>query len=1107
MNDVQRQDLPGLLVNESFASGLVGWDATFGVAHVASFADTAGAAGAAYAPRYAAELPARAALSQTSERSDLATYPSERAVGPLKSRVVGAATVRMQPLPGATSDGLPLLDLRDALRFVDADGEIDAFGAQAVVGDLHRAAYSGPFRLGEYAESFVEASPLQRGLPVLTTSAAFVGGVYAYDGRRDVNPTSVATVVLTAAEAAARFARDPDVAQSGARPLQTTALGSALVESGGTPYRSSLEVRSTAGFRAGDRVRVYAVTDPDLWADFTVYRPLDSRTLQFVEPVPAAMVGLPPPDAPVVRLSDGAPALDALLVGFQPGDSMVFSYPRFAVGEVVGPARVGNGAIEVDVRPVPRSPFLPATNDFATETEGVSTADVSAAPFVGGASPAWLSYVVVADAAPFADAVGDYPAGRRVRIVGPAGDERLFTLHSVDVATNQLRFAGVGDYVPAGGSLSVFPPGSVVTLLTGSEAEADTAPLGGWFLSPTTRVGLSFALPVFRHEFTLAVSWRSVSGTFDGVPELRYVGRNGRETLRVPLLPVRPGVYYEDASLSADAGTAFRRRVWRFRLETRAPQAGFLRLTLRAGTQPVLLGDVSLLRGDFTSRGDFSDLDDPAVSAVADRRSALDRLRAAADADGVPRGTVVLYAGGARCPAGWKAVDSVAGSSVDGLETLPPVTAAVYDAARDRTELRWEGRSFDLLGADGRPLAVPGAATAVSALLPDGATFGAPDAVSDVYETLTVGPVRQRAVPGMGVRVRATSFADPYARNFDYVATIRDVVAERVEIDGPAPGGPPYDGVSYPYFMWSGAFRPGEVNFTPLGPPSAAGSGVGQPASYAGLNSAFGTVTYDYLGASVTARGYVGAPGSASSTTEKRALFSGFRAGDPTLTLTNVSLPSLSAGMRVYVRWRRLIGGPHLPANIGLTVGAAELGFVAEVVSYAPPYGAVAGTLTVRRADGHAMVTDQAGPIGGVAAVSDVRLFPSSVALTRTPIDVGTASGYVWSARRYVSTTSVFVAGDVAADVVAFNAEGLVLEPSGLLRYGDAGFGYGDGEHVHVVTRGDAPFNENLAPHVSTPNANGTPAVRVARRHGHGPLGSPAFVVPPYRAFLLCEKA
>lgn len=581
-----------------------------------------------------------------------------------------------------------------------------------------------------------------------------------------------------------------------------------------------------------------------------------------------------------------------------------------------------------------------------------------------------------------------------------------------------------------------------------------------WFITPQTRVSLIRELPVFQFDLTLAYSY--FPSAHDGNPMVDVVGRDGKVVESIPMHVLENGGFAEDLSVSESPNltSVYRRRLHRFYREFLRPPAGLLRVRVRAGQGETDVGDVVLYKGNFTRRHDFDDRDDPSVAAVADRRVALDRMLHGVDeaAGLVPRGATVLYAGGATCPPGYKRVDALPLSDRDGLETIPAPDSVAYEEDRNRTVMAWDNQSFDLLDAQGRPIPIVEDSEVIQVVLPPQQPFGG------AFETIEVGPVQQRIQPGMSLRIRASDVDTREARRFDHSTVVRQAFVERIEVAGNDPA----SGITYPLFMSGGQFDPEERNFDPIGPPDS-----GQPTTYSSTNAPASPFAPPLNG-----------------TVANPASFSGLVHGAPTMTVTGVQILPLAVGEVVYVRWSTGTG-PFQQFS-----GA----FVARVVA-----NDQAGNVTVERADGNAMVVSgSTTAVSGTASFSDALLFESDVVVTRTSID----QDVVWSARRFQSSFKLTVFGNVEEEMALFNQSGVVVEPSGFLRYGDPvrrPFDRGSMGHSHEIIRGDAPFNENIAPHVSLSFESVTPSV-VARRHGHGHMPKFIFPIPRFVAYLLCER-
>lgn len=584
----------------------------------------------------------------------------------------------------------------------------------------------------------------------------------------------------------------------------------------------------------------------------------------------------------------------------------------------------------------------------------------------------------------------------------------------------------------------------------GDPVEPDTAASDTWFLSTTTVANFQRDLRVYQYSFTLGFS--TFPDNYDGVPTLAAVDRDGHVVVDIPAFQLDGGAIFESLSLSATGTTAYQRRLYRFFSEERAPLNLDLQITIPGGTEGASVGDVVLYRGDYTNRHDFDDRDDPTTSVVADQRSAVDRMLHPVDEYEcvIPKGTVIMYAGGPTCPPGFKSVDALAGATERGIELLPTPDSVSYDVDRNRTIIEWADRDFPLLDAAGRTIPVLGDASQIQVTLPAAPPF------HGALESIVIGPTQQRLQPGMSLGVRASNVPGNY--EYDFSAPIRQAFVDRQELAGSPPTAVPggVHDITYPLFLSASQFDAGERNFDPIGPDK-----VGQPTSYSFNTSVF--------------------PNNQGSSLARPATFGGLTDGAPTMTFTGVGLTGLGEGELVYVRW---------------ISGSLSGNFIAKIDLNQ------SGNVTVSRADGHAMVADgTTGSISGTGYFADAKVFGVDALVTRTLI----ANDPVWSARRFDVRTIATVFGDVTAEIVANNTDGIVLEPSGFIRYGTQDFDRGDLGHSHLVTAGDADFDANVAPHVNAANEFLAPT-RVARDHGHGHFSKHHHVIPRFFAVIPCIK-
>lgn len=599
--------------------------------------------------------------------------------------------------------------------------------------------------------------------------------------------------------------------------------------------------------------------------------------------------------------------------------------------------------------------------------------------------------------------------------------------------------------------------------------EGDAVPMEKWFVTAITEMNLIRELPVFSYDYTLAFSYDSQTD-YGGTPSMRIVDRAFKTVKTIPLSLLENNDYFEDLTLSPQLqSTRYRRRLYRFFLESSKPITGRLVLTIPGGSNGAQIGDVVLHKGNYTRRHDYDDRDDPSVSLRADSRSALDRLYGGVDHLGgvLPRGTVVLYAGGPVCPPGYKRVDSLPRSAQDGFETLPAPDVVSYDADRNRTILIWDDQTFDLLDEEGNTIPIKGEAQTVQVSLPPQAPF------NGAFEQLRIGPVHQRIQPGMSLRVKTSDVETPTNDLFDYSVPIRAAFVNRQEIAGPYvdPEAPRFTN-NYPIYIDGADLDPSEQNFEQIGPDRTQ-----QPTSYS----------------LATTPGFSLTPFNVTGTQANPGTFSGLRDGDATMTIT-ATLAPLAAGETVYVRWTTV------PTLGGLLGGGPQQiysgAFIATILSNNN------GTIVVERKDGNGMVVDgTTASVGGTAYFTDAKEFDPSVLVTRSVV----GSGIVFSARRFAGSFVMTTFGDLTFDVLNFNEE-LTVEPSGMIRYADPGFDYGGMGHSHEVKQGDASFTDRIAPHVNQTLESQINSTVVARKHGHGFFPKYVFPIPEFRAYLLCEK-
>lgn len=119
----------------------------------------------------------------------------------------------------------------------------------------------------------------------------------------------------------------------------------------------------------------------------------------------------------------------------------------------------------------------------------------------------------------------------------------------------------------------------------------------------------------------------------------------------------------------------------------------------------------------------------------------------------VPKGAVVLYAGGGACPAGYSAIQGFQGSDGDAgsLERAKEVevsTPLTYRGPNNTTELTFPGQTFDQLDENGAPIPLDGSARFIQRSVPG--VFD--ENGNQVFQTIEVLRTKQLIEPGMVLR-------------------------------------------------------------------------------------------------------------------------------------------------------------------------------------------------------------------------------------------------------------------------------------------------------------------------------------------------------------------
>ncbi len=123
------------------------------------------------------------------------------------------------------------------------------------------------------------------------------------------------------------------------------------------------------------------------------------------------------------------------------------------------------------------------------------------------------------------------------------------------------------------------------------------------------------------------------------------------------------------------------------------------------------------------------------------------------EANIVPKGMVVLYAGGGACPAGYEAIQNFADTTVreQGLRTIhdiPAPDSLTYDVETGISTLNYQHRTFDQLDENGEAIVLEGTARYITSEVP-GAVDSSGNPITQQLELLRV---RQSIEPGMILR-------------------------------------------------------------------------------------------------------------------------------------------------------------------------------------------------------------------------------------------------------------------------------------------------------------------------------------------------------------------
>lgn len=162
------------------------------------------------------------------------------------------------------------------------------------------------------------------------------------------------------------------------------------------------------------------------------------------------------------------------------------------------------------------------------------------------------------------------------------------------------------------------------------------------------------------------------------------------------------------------------------------------------------IGDIALWKGYQFYRMNSTDTADLYATALGSNVS-IDPLLSRTDTTGniIPKGTVVLYAGGGVCPTGFKPVTNTADAEpinigLPKLQSIPWPDSLEYNEDTDTTQLIWNFLRFDQKNPDGTVILKEASVRYVNLTVP-GSTY---------VRQITVEQAKQYIEPGMFLRTK-----------------------------------------------------------------------------------------------------------------------------------------------------------------------------------------------------------------------------------------------------------------------------------------------------------------------------------------------------------------
>jgi hypothetical protein len=731
--------LPSLIHNGSFSRGAAYWSGSF-LRHIRVGGSEG--SGTANAPQYALRI-ARPSddqypdvtppgAMQFIDRPDLAVYPSSRQVSGLLLTPYSRSKALVQVLLGATAvEGVVLTDKPSAIgsllyenlfqhpflhQEVDGTQTRIAAGTEIPLVDTRRPSASGVYRSGRTLLNFTGTAAgsgavsnvfTYHALEISTTpSSEFVPSLSSDTPSltsSELTPVDVSTVVVLLTMDAA-VGRDLDRQQPGFTPETGLAIGDVFVSY--APQEFVLEVISVTYVATGISLGLRALSNygkdsrkaPTGATSITSWDIFLPSSCNIVTTMPLYKYDYTVATKYRIGSDSGRPA------------PSLMELRTLGVGEISGPGTV--------------TALIPRVE----ETVRVLSLDAA-----GDVDLNWESQLerFVRESSTPLDGRMDL---RILPLEGITFDTTLFNVI-------EIQKFDEGFQLNIGGQIEIFPSGAVLFTI-----ETPTGLPVDWMLGKR----FSFNLDEVSEESQLLL------GQLTNWQWLQNI--------------VAFGLVAEAADDDGDENPGFATIAMHWLPAFGSTLDGVYQITLNAGDSFSLVGvsaeygitevsDIYVAKGDFTER--FERIDDPAYSASTPitNNLAIDFLQHGMDQleSAIPKGMVLMYAGGGVCPPGYKRVDAFPDASVAGVgvsSELPIPDSVSYDPLIDRTTLVWQDQDFPLLDAAGAPTTLADLSEPRSLEVPPS---------TGLFETVTFTVNQQIFQPGMHIRVPSFALKDTTA--------------------------------------------------------------------------------------------------------------------------------------------------------------------------------------------------------------------------------------------------------------------------------------------------------------------------------------------------------